>query len=256
MQTGNLKINESAFNSHLSFRPLVEGLKKNISEGNPGVQRLYGRVVKELESHPELLATISDISILEPHSELIEELLSAVFPATTPFNIHAVSLPFKFETVYASPLFKQMLLKPGSNLINVPNNKIGASLSFEKLQFAYGLILKKYLGYNLPDNTRSVHPYNDPVTGLTRYMELRIDARFIDVRPVGDMPVLPESVMCQRTNRILTITELMEQIPLDQFIFEGISVIRVNDVTEQEVISLIKNKLIDINSLPEEASYR
>jgi hypothetical protein len=255
MQNGELKINESSFNSYLSFRPLVEALKKNIAAGNPGMQRLYGGVLKEFEAHPELLNVIMDRDMLTPYSGLIEELLSAVFPATTPYNIHAVSLPFKFETVYSSPLFKTMLLKPGSNLINVPNNQVGTTLSYEKLQFAYGLILKKYLGYNHPDNTRTVHPYKDPASGLTRYMELRIDARFIDVKPVGEMPKLPESIICQRSNRIMTVTELMEEIPLEKFQFEGISVIRVNDVTEQEVISLIKNKLLDVNSIPDGSSY-
>src|SRR5688572_4884368 len=128
MTTGNEFVNEAVFNSFLSFKPLVEGLKKNIAAGNPGMQRLYGRVVSDLESHPELLEAITDISVLEPHSELIEELLSAVFPATTPYNIHAVSFPFKFQTVYASPVFRSMLLKPGTNEINVPANQVGANI--------------------------------------------------------------------------------------------------------------------------------
>ena len=53
----------------------------------------------------------------------------------------------------------------------------------------------------------------------------------------------------------MTIKELMEEIPLEKFQFEGISVIRVNDVTEQEVISLIKNKLLDVNAIPDGSSY-
>ena len=208
-----------------------------------------------MESHPELLTAISDKTVLAPYSELIEELLSAVFPPTTQYNIHAVSFPFKFQTVYTSPLFKTMLLKPNSDMINVPDTKIGATLSQEKLQFAYGLIIKKYLGYNSPSNIRSIHPFTDPISGLTKYMELRIDARFIDVRPVDEMPPLPESIICPRTNRIMTIAELMEQVPLEKFAFEGISVVRVNDVTEQEVISLIKNKLLHINTLPDNSGY-
>jgi hypothetical protein len=255
MQTGTVQIDESAFNSHLSFKPLVEALKKNIAGGNPGMKKLYGSVVEEIESHPELLATITDLSILEPYSELIEELLSAVFPPTTPNQLYAVALPFRFQTVFTSPLFKAVLLKPGSNEINVPDDKIGISLSQEKLQFAYGMILRKYLNYNTPDNARTVHPFVDPQTGLTRYMELRIDARFIDVKPVGEMPKLPDSIICQKSNRIMSIEELMEEIPLDQFVFEGLSVVRVNDVTEQEVISLIKNKLLELNSIPDQSSY-
>src|SRR5688500_9844095 len=115
MQNGNLQVNESVFNSRLSFKPLVEALKKNIAEGNPGMQKLYGQVITDFEALPHLMEPISDLSVIEPHSELIEELLSAVFPPTTPNQLYAVALPFKFETVYASPMFKGMLLKPGTN---------------------------------------------------------------------------------------------------------------------------------------------
>ena len=83
MQDGALHFDESVFNSYLSFQPLVKALKKNIAEGNPGMKKLYGSVVEEFESHPELMNTITDLKILQPYTELIEELLSAVFPPTT-----------------------------------------------------------------------------------------------------------------------------------------------------------------------------
>ena len=226
MQFGNLLFDESLFNSRLCFSPLVKALKKNI-----GMKKLYGHVVQEFESYPELMNTISDLDILLPHSELIEELLSAVFPPTTANFMYGVSLPFKHQAVYASPRFKSML-KPGSNEINVPNGQPGTNLSEEKLQFAYGLILKKYLGVNSPESSRSIHPYPDKETGLTRYLELRIDARFIDVNPMDEMPQLPESILNQQTNNIMTMAELMEKIPLEKFVFEGVSVLRVNDVTK------------------------
>lgn len=254
MQFGNLLFDESLFNSRLCFSPLVKALKKNIAEGNPGMKKLYGHVVQEFESYPELMNTISDLDILLPHSELIEELLSAVFPPTTANFMYGVSLPFKHQAVYASPRFKSML-KPGSNEINVPNGQPGTNLSEEKLEFAYGLILKKYLGVNSPESSRSIHPYPDKETGLTRYLELRIDARFIDVNPMDEMPQLPESILNQQTNNIMTMAELMEKIPLEKFVFEGISVLRVNDVTEQEVINQIKNRLLDINAFSDAAVY-
>lgn len=256
MQTGNnkTKVDEAVFNSYLSFKPLIEALKKNIADGNHGVKKLYGHVIEELESHPELLGTITDMSVLEPHSELIEELLSAVFPPTTPNQLHAVSWPFKFETVYASPLFKTLLLKPGTNVVNVPDSKVGINLSQEKLRFAYGMILRKYLGYNTPDNTRTIHPYVDPLSGLTKYMELRVDSRFIDVRPKGEMPKMPENMMCQRTNTIMSVEDLMEEVSIDQFVFEGLAVVRVNDVTEQEVISQLKDKMLELDSHQQDKS--
>ena len=150
MQDGALLFNESLFNSYLSFQPLVKALKKNIAEGNPGMKKLYGKVVEEFESHPELMNTITDLSILTPYSELIEELLSAVFPPTTANYMYGVGIPFKLQAVYASPRFKSML-NPDTYEMNLPEGQTGTDLNQEKLHFAYGLLLKKYLGVNSPE---------------------------------------------------------------------------------------------------------
>ena len=218
------------------------------------MKKLYGRVVEEFESHPELMNTITDLSVLKPYSELIEELLSAVFPPTTANYMYGVAIPFKNQAVYASPRFKTML-NPDTYEINVPEGEISINLNQEKLHFAYGLILKKYLGVNSPESSRSIHPYPHEETGITRYLEMRIDARFIDVKPLDEMPAMPESILNKHTNNIMTIAELMEQIPLEKFVFEGVSVIRVNDMTELEVISKIKNRLLDINAVADTAVY-
>jgi hypothetical protein len=254
MQDGALHFDESLFNSYLSFQPLVKALKKNIAEGNPGMKKLYGNVVEEFESHPELMNTISDLKILENYTELIEELLSAVFPPTTANYMYGVGIPFKNQAVYASPRFKTML-NPDTYEMNVPEGQIGSNLNQEKLHFAYGLLLKKYLGVNSPESARSIHPFINEETGLTRYLEMRIDARFIDVKPVNEMPKLPESILNKHSNNIMTMAELMELIPLEKFAFEGVSVIRVNDMTEQEVIAQIKNRLLDTNAFADAAVY-
>ncbi len=246
---------ESLFNSYLSFKPLMAALRKNMTGGNPGMQKLYGQVVGAFEQHPELLETITDLSVLHQHTELIEELLSAVFPPTTANYMYGVAIPFKPDAVYVSPLFKTILLKQGTNQIVVPGDKVGQILNKEKVHFACGLILKKYLGYNNPDNTRAVYPFIDATTGLTRFMELRMDGRFIDVNPLGEMPPLPASLVDAQTNRLLTIEELIEQVPIDKFIFEGITPIRVNDVTETAVIAEIKNRLLDFDPLSSASQY-
>ena len=257
MANETLSNTEALFNSRLSFRPLVTALKKNIAEGNPGVKKLYGRVVDEFESHPELMENIHDLSILTPYAELIEELLASIFPPTSSSheNLYAVALPFKFETVYTSRLFHHLFIKPGTNEVKVPDDATGLKLNKEKLEFAYGMILKKYCGYNSPETSGWVHPYKDPHSGLTKYLELKIDTRFIDVNPVGEMPKMPDNILCERTNRIKTIEELIEHISLEKFVFEGLSIIRVHDVTEQEVISMIKNSLLNINAFSDATVY-
>lgn len=256
MQDGILHTTNSSLVSSLSFRPLVAALKKNIDEGNPGMQKLYGQVVRDLEQHPELMGTINDLAVLLPHAELIQELLSAVFPPTTANYMYGVAYPFRLLAVYASPLFKIHLIKPDSNEIHFPENQAGASLAKQRLDFAYGLILKKYLGFNSPESSRLVYSMQDEQTGLTHYMEMRLDGRFIDVKPIGEMPELPKSAVDPLTNRLLTVEELIEKIPIDKFSFEGVTVMRVNDITEVEVISRMKDRLLDNNVFLDAAVYK
>src|SRR5688500_13470604 len=87
-------------------------------------------------------------------------------------------------------------------------------------------------------------------------MELRLDGRFIDTRPVGEMTELPKSLLDAQTNRLMTLDELMGQVPLDKFLFEGVTVMRVNDVTEQAVITEIKNMLLDNNAFLNASVYK
>jgi hypothetical protein len=242
------------FNSLLSFRPLVAALKKNIEEGNAGMKKLYGHVVWELESRPELMGTIHDLSLLDPHHELIEELLSAVFPPTTANFMYGISYPFRNLAVYASPLFKQLMIRKNSNEILVGEDP-DHSLEKQRTRFAYGLILKKYFGFDGPESSRMVYPVTDEKTGLTRYMEMRLDGRFIDVSPVKDMPPLPDSLLDPATNRLYTTEELMKLVPLEHFVFEGLTVLRINDITEQAVITEMKNFLLDFDGLPGSVSY-
>lgn len=256
MQDGVLHKANSSLKSSLSFRPLAAALKKNIAEGNPGMQRLYGQVVLDLEQHPELMGTITDLSVITPHAELIQELLSAVFPPTTANYMYGIAYPFSLLAVYASPLFKIHLIKPDTNEIQFPENQAGDSLANQRLNFAYGLILKKYLGANNPESSRLIYSRQDEQTGLTRYMEMRLDGRFIDVKPIDEMPALPDSILDAQTNRMRTMEELIEQIPIEKFVFEGITVMRVNDVTEQEVIVRMKDRLLDSNVFSDASVYK
>ena len=245
MSNEDVNINDNQFNSRLCFKPLVMMLKKNIAEGHAGLKKLYGQVVAQFESHPELLDTISDNKIVEQHSELIEELLSAVFPPTTANYMYGIMMPFKDEAVYVSPKFEETLIEPGTRNIIIPSNKKEDVYKIEKNHFAYGLILKKYLNYNSKLTRRIVYPVKNTTTGLYRYMEMRLDARFIDVEPLDQLPELPSSIMDPATSRLLNFSDLIKQIPLDQFVFEGLTVVRINDMTEQEVITNMKNRLLN-----------
>ena len=61
MSIGSLSIDDSMFKSSLSFGPLLTSIKKMIAESNPGSQKLYGDLIAEIESHPELIKPIDNL---------------------------------------------------------------------------------------------------------------------------------------------------------------------------------------------------
>src|SRR5262245_45621930 len=246
MAIENVVHDESVFNSRLSFQPLLNTLKKNINEGKPGARKLYGELIEKIEAIPELLQPFSDLSLAQPYEEIIEMLLATLFPPSLSEkeSLYAVSIPFKFKAIYSSRLFQHMFLKPGSNEIANPDNTIDRDMNSQKLQFAYRLIFRKFFGYRSHDSSLVIYPYTDPVTNVTRYLEINLDTRFVDVSLVGDLPPVPENAVCKKTNRLMPLEELKQKLPLDKFTFEGLVIINMNDVTEEEIISQIKNQLL------------
>ena len=242
------------FDSVLSLQPLVVVLKKMIAEGKPGAKRLYQGMLNEIEAIPELMRPIEDTDILKKHELLIETLLSTIFTpsAGADQNMYAISLPFQSETVYSSATFKELFLKDGSNAIQVPDHKANINIARANLSLAYNLILQKFYSLPVPITATSVHPFTDKESDLTKFYELRLNAQFTNVKIINKEYALPVGFS---PHRIIEVDELKELFPLENFRFEGLVVIDVTDVTQDQVISEIKNALLNINAFSDVDVY-
>jgi hypothetical protein len=242
------------FNSVLSLQPLVMVLKKMIAEGKPGAKRLYQELLDEIEAVTALSHPIENTALLQEHALLIETLLSTIFPPSTASNqgIYAVCFPFQAETVYASPAFKDLFIKDGSGSISIPDHKTNINIGKANLSLAYNLILSKFYSLPVPVTASSVHPFTNAETGLTKYYDLNLNAQFVDVKCINDDYALPVGFSPHRT---IEIEELKELFPLENFLFEGLVVIDVTDVTQEQVITEIKNALLNINAFSDVEVY-
>jgi len=242
------------FNSVLSLRPLVTVLKKMIAEGKPGARKLYDNILKEVDAKPVLLEPISDEHVIRENEELIETLLSTIFPPSTSATegMYAVAYPFQSETVYTSPSFKEQFLPEGTTSINVPDNRTNYTIAKASLNLAYNLILRKFYSWDVTAQASSVHEFSDKETGLVKYLELNLNAQFVDVKLVDDTFKLPTGYTVQRS---LDMDELRKTFPLEHFRFEGLVVIDVNEVTDEQVIAEIKNTLLNINAFSDVTVY-
>src|SRR5687767_3301353 len=147
------------FNSLFSLKPLIQVLQRMVSENKPGARKLYEDLLKEVQTKPELLEPITDNEILKKDKDIVEIVLSTIFPPSTSANqgMYAVSFPFSSETVYSSPTFKDQFLQNGSTIISVSDNKTNYSIAKASLSLAYNLILKKFYSWDLSPVASSVH---------------------------------------------------------------------------------------------------
>ena len=133
-----------SIHSLFSIKPLVQVLKKMMGEGKPGVRKLYGQLVTDLENAKGLQDTVNDEKTLEEHQELLETAFSTLFPPSTSANqgMYAVCFPFQSETVYSSAAFKEQFLEEDSNTITVADNKTNYTIAKASFSLAYNLILR------------------------------------------------------------------------------------------------------------------
>jgi hypothetical protein len=233
-----------SFNSLLSLKPLVSVLKKMIAEGKPGARQLYQGLINDLEAKPELLAPMEDADLLMPHNELVETLLSTIFPPSTSANegMFAVCFPFRSETVFASAPFRHQFLTDGTSQICAPEGSANFTIAKASLNLAYDLILRKFYSWDLSAIASSVHQFSDAESGLTKYLELKMNAQFVEVKLLNKEFALPASYAVQRS---LDVADLQDTFPIENFSFEGLVVIDVTDVTSEQVIQEIKNDLLN-----------
>ena len=165
------------FDSVLSFQPLAFVLKKMIADGKPGARRLYEGLLKDLEQVPGLLQPMDDPAKMDEHQEILESLLTTIFPPSTNSNegIYAVTVPFQSDTIYTSPDFARMFLKNGSKAIQLPDKKTSLDIVKANLSLAYNIILKKIYSQPASTSATSVHPFYDETSGLTTYFELNMN---------------------------------------------------------------------------------
>jgi len=158
------------FKTELSLVPLLNFFaKKYIDESS--AKGVFIRTIRDqVEQVPELLAPITDLSVIERHRALVEVLMGGVFPPVFfDQEYSAVLIPFALKSFYATPLFEQHLQTPDGALrgrVNLGPEMINAM----RLFFAYALVLDRIYGIKLDVDYPLILTTTDPDTGLERHL--------------------------------------------------------------------------------------
>lgn len=235
------------FRSRLSFKPLIrtwQEIAKN-EKGTPA--KICDHLVKKFMHHQELAAVIDDYSILDKHRPLIEEAMAAIFPASLNQmqQLNAVAVPFSNKVIHASHLFMSSFMDERGYYIQPLDLQVEDNIANAKEHLAYKLILKTFYQVELAGGDSFICAYPDPAQDIHNYFELTWDPQFIDVTTTLPLPSLPNdfALKCHSVNELALFPELKTILPINEFIFDGIILIYIKEVTERETVNKIKDIL-------------
>lgn len=238
------------FGSRLSLKPLIDFWIKTTGSQSPGCKSLAESLRNRLALCPELTKPIENVSILDGHHDLLQDLMSAIFPtALWESSIIAAMVPYTLEPVWLSPRFDRLLIDEHGRLSGIEPGWTG---DFKKAQIsqAYRLVLRACYGINAGDNPSLIHSIEDPDTGLIRYFRLKSDFRFTTVH-VKDaaFKTLGKDQKAAVLDNMNEPEKLRAVLPPEKFEFQGFVVLDAVDVTESQVISQLSMDLINKDSV-------
>ena len=233
------------FKSRLSLTPLVDFWERLLAEGQCGMNPLASVIRQKLENAPELKKLIEDLTILEKHQELIELLMTVVFPpAFWESDCAAAFVPFQFTSFYATPLFKTLFRMEGQDFtpqlnINHEQWQWGRNLK------AYIFILQKCYGFDVTWDFPLIAKAKCPKTGLDRFFNIVLDPKFLEIKVRGEPRSLTEKDRRRLLSNVTDLQLWMELIPPENFEFQGFVVFRAADVTAREMLSALQADLFE-----------
>ncbi|MGH7393049.1 MAG: GAF domain-containing protein [Candidatus Rokuibacteriota bacterium] len=247
-----LKAGEFPFPCEFSLGELARYWEREAEAGHP-----VGRLIRErLAAAPELLAPIADRAVLDRHRDLVDLMMSAVFPpGLREETLGAALVPFQLRSLYATPTMERRGLDERGRLRARSNMDPRTGLA-HRILHAYALLLPKFYGIPLDVDYPLVVTVDDPATGWERHLKTRFDPRFLTVEPVGEAPSLDDDARRRVLASLSDPWALMALLPPDRFVFRGFTVFTAVDVTDQEILSAIKRELIERESIVSAAPFK
>lgn len=242
------QISHFPFKCRFSLEPLIRRLQNRRDQSGPIAMPLQ-ETLAQLDQAPELRGVIKDPAVLKRHSGLFDRLMANLFaPLEWEREPLAAIAPFALRPVYASPKFSKLFLDAQKGMF------LGRGMDPDILRVgraiqAYLFILSELYGIHEELSYPIITTATDPKTGLERTFELRIDMDFVEVVAGNELPRLSQTDLEDIKNHLHDPEYLSKMLPPQDFEMRGVSVVRAEDITSQQVVASLAWDLIDQQSV-------
>ena len=241
------------FKSVLNLRLLIEYWEQRIKEDK--LQSFTAGILEYIKNAPELREPIRDLSVLDKHKAFVEFLMTAVVPQASPDNdLVSAIYPFEFTPIFSTKAMDRTL-DIAKIETKAKANLPGSSVNTGKVIKACLMILEKF--YNTP--TYSDRPVlltlTDEVTGLDRVYKVEINHTFCEIKALNEVKPIDKQILKFLMEKTYDTDLWLQYIRPEDFEFQGFIVMRLIDVTEQEMLSAIKYDLLGKHAVVSKDSF-
>jgi len=244
---------EFPFRSVLNLRMLIEYWEQAIQRGE--VPFFAKEMLDYIQSAPELRVPVEDLSVLEKHKTFIDFLMTAVVPrAHQDTDRAAAILPFQFKALFSTRAFDTTLNfdKLDEQVVtNLPDNH----MSKGKTVKAYLMILEKFYNVKMTFEKPILFTIRNPNTGLDKVYKVEIHSQFCEIIAKTTPKPIEKHVIKFLMEKVYDLDLWLQYIRPEDYEFHGFMVLRLVDVTEQEMLSSIKYDLLEKNAVIRKESF-
>lgn len=246
----NLEYPHQAIETRVSIVPFVNFLKERTKTGYDVRTQQLRFVLERIMDYPFWDEDVS-LNELDKFSSIFELIhLSLAAPLIDEKeDLWALTVPFRPQLFYGtSAIFKLLRNKDGEVRSNILGDDAESDDNeYHRLTIIYSIILDRFYGYSLAAQNNFVHHVKNEETDLNKYFLLDFDTRFVEINYDGILPEIAfDNLKLMEDSRLGALDVLQQFLPLNKFSFSGFSIIKIKDVTTQQVIEHIKDVIVNL----------
>ena len=234
------------FNVKFSFKAVFDYWEKKLNGPNKGEAARAKEILQQLEHATELKVPFTDIEILYKYEEEIGLLVSDMFPEQLTKNeIKAITLPFM--PIYLNPTDRLDAILENAGPDFQPELR---PLNMEQIYLNAAIFVLNYkYGANINFNRSLFMDIPDVRDHSTKHYRVLFNADFSDFKVNKNFKPLSQDDITELLDNFDNIELWKEKIPPFSFDFEGFSFIKLLDVSSEQIISTLKQDLLEKDAL-------
>jgi hypothetical protein len=227
------------YSSTFSFIPFFEKMRARRDRIHEAVGLAGAAVMKEAEqnlidfSNPEKLDT----------PEKRQAVISMLFPALFfEGQMGFVAKPFTKEFFYMTPALQEIFTSDDWE-VKISGDLIKGRMGSPAIE-AGKLILHTFHGQQVDSDSYQTMTFRHRTTKLERHFKINVVLDYIKTKPLNALKALDEVQIHQLFEEWGNEQYWLEHFPPEDYVFEGLVVGYIQDVTEVEVLSQMKEMMV------------